>query len=141
MPSTAICWTRPHAALAAAMIFLTACAGVVSDAPPSACPPVVDYGRAEQRQVAEEIEALPEGAVIIEWLADLAVLRNQVRACLDNIRFGHFMYSKEFRGHSLSGRKRLRLTKDYCSLICSHYLEADVEKIELMRWIPPPSRT
>jgi hypothetical protein len=63
------------------MIFLTACAGVSSDAPPSACPPVVDYSRAEQARVAEEVEALPEGAMIVSWLADYAVLRSQLRAC------------------------------------------------------------
>ena len=63
------------------MIFLTACAGVSSDAPPSACPPVVDYSRAEQARVAEEVDALPEGTLIVSWLADYAVLRDQARAC------------------------------------------------------------
>ncbi|MCC6006716.1 MAG: hypothetical protein JJU40_03465 [Rhodobacteraceae bacterium] len=81
MPSTARCWTRPPAALAAATIFLTACAGVTSDPPRSACPPVVDYSRAEQARVAEEVAALPEGALIAGWLADYAVLRDQARAC------------------------------------------------------------
>ena len=63
------------------MIFLNACAGVGSDAPPGACPPVVDYSRGEQVRVAEELAALPEGAVIGEWLADYAVMRDQARAC------------------------------------------------------------
>ena len=63
------------------MIFLTACAGVSSDTVPSACPPVVEYSRAEQVRVAAELAALPEGAAIAEWLADYAVLRDQVRAC------------------------------------------------------------
>jgi hypothetical protein len=44
--------------------------GVGSEVPPSACPPVVDYSADEQRQVVEEIEALPDGAVIIDWLAN-----------------------------------------------------------------------
>ena len=81
MPSNARCWMRPPAALAAAMIFLTACAGVGFDTPPSACPPVVEYSRAEQARVATELAALPEETLISEWLADYAVLRDQARAC------------------------------------------------------------
>ena len=81
MPFNARCWTRPVAVLAAATIFLSACAVVGSDAPSGACPPMVVYGRAEQAQVAEEVAVLPEGAAIVEWLADYAVLRDQVRAC------------------------------------------------------------
>jgi hypothetical protein len=42
---------------------------------------VVVYSRAEQAQVAEEVAALPEGAVIGGWLADYEVLREQARAC------------------------------------------------------------
>uniref|UniRef100_UPI00356890C4 hypothetical protein n=1 Tax=Roseovarius sp. TaxID=1486281 RepID=UPI00356890C4 len=57
------------------------CAGVSSDARPSACPPVVAYSPAEQARVAEEVAALPERAAIIGWLADYAVLRDQARAC------------------------------------------------------------
>ena len=81
MPSTARCWTPPRAALAAATIFLTGCAGVSSDAPLSACPPVVEYSRAEQARVAQEVAALPEGALIETWLKDYAVLRDQARVC------------------------------------------------------------
>ena len=55
--------------------------GVGSDAPPGACPPVVEYSQAEQARVAEEVAALPEGALILGWLADYAVLREQARAC------------------------------------------------------------
>ena len=82
MPSTARCWTQPPAALAAATIFLNACAGVSSDTPPSACPPVVEYSHAEQLRVAEEVAALPDGSVIASWLADYAVLRDQAWACM-----------------------------------------------------------
>jgi hypothetical protein len=42
---------------------------------------VVEYSRAEQARVTEEVAALPEDAVIAEWLADYAVLRAQARAC------------------------------------------------------------
>jgi hypothetical protein len=65
----------------AATIFLSACAMVGSDAPPSACPPVVNYSRPQQARVADEVAKLPEGALIIGWLADYAVLREQARAC------------------------------------------------------------
>ena len=63
------------------MIFLTACSKGSFDTSPSACPPVVDYTPAEQSRVAQEVAALPEGAVVPEWLADYAVLRAQVRVC------------------------------------------------------------
>ena len=63
------------------MTFLIACAKVVSETPNSACPPVVKYSRAEQAKVAEEITALPEGALIVGWMADYAVLRDQARRC------------------------------------------------------------
>jgi hypothetical protein len=42
---------------------------------------VVDYSRAEQGRLAEEVAALPQEARIVDWLADYAVLREQARAC------------------------------------------------------------
>ncbi|MCL7465518.1 hypothetical protein MXB90_10710 [Phaeovulum sp. NW3] len=81
MPSNARCLTPPAAVLVIAMIFLTGCARVGSEATPSACPPIVEYSRAEQVQVADEVAALPEGARIIDWLADYSALRDQARAC------------------------------------------------------------
>ncbi|MCC5993824.1 MAG: hypothetical protein JJT99_15025 [Rhodobacteraceae bacterium] len=81
MQFNARCSTRPQTGLAAAMIFLTACAGGSFDTAPSACPPVVEYSRAEQARLAAELAELPEGAEITEWLADYAVLREQTRAC------------------------------------------------------------
>jgi hypothetical protein len=42
---------------------------------------VVEYNRAEQARVAEEVAALPEFSLIVGWLADYAVLRDQARAC------------------------------------------------------------
>jgi len=81
MPFTAGCWTRPPAALAAATHFLTACAGVSSDVPPGVCPPEVEYSGAEQAHIVEKVAALPEHPEIVGWLADYAVLRNQVPAC------------------------------------------------------------
>jgi hypothetical protein len=75
------CWRLQPGVLAAAMTFLTGCGAVGSDVPLNACPPVVKYSRAEQTRIAQEVAALPEGAIIPEWLADYAVLREQARAC------------------------------------------------------------
>ncbi|WP_317889616.1 hypothetical protein [Roseicitreum antarcticum] len=52
-----------------------------SDGLHGACTPVVEYPRAEQARVADEVAALPDGAVIVQWMADYAVLREQARAC------------------------------------------------------------
>jgi len=51
------------------------------DAPSGVCPPVVEYSPAEQARAAEEVTALPDGAVIVGWLAGYAVMRDQVRGC------------------------------------------------------------
>jgi hypothetical protein len=45
------------------------------------CPPIVEYSVADQFRAAAEIEALPEGAVMIEMMSDYAVVRDQARAC------------------------------------------------------------
>jgi hypothetical protein len=42
------------------------------------------YSRAEQLRLAEEVAALPEGALIVGWIADYAVLREQARMCNGN---------------------------------------------------------
>ena len=81
MPFNVRCWTRPQIALVIVTILLSACAKAGFDTASSACPPVVEYSQAEQAQVADEMAALPEGAVIVGWFADYAVLREQVRAC------------------------------------------------------------
>jgi hypothetical protein len=65
----------------AATILLSACAMVGSETPPSACPPVVDYSRPQQARLADEVAKLPEDALIIDWLSDYAVLRDQAKAC------------------------------------------------------------
>lgn len=44
------------------------------------CPPVVEYSRAFQSRVAEELDLLPEGSAIAEMLSDYAVMREQVLA-------------------------------------------------------------
>lgn len=75
------CWTLPAAALATVTIFLSGCERVDSEGATPACPPVVKYSRAEQARVANEVAALSEGAMIIDWLSDYAVMRDQVRVC------------------------------------------------------------
>lgn len=61
-------------------LWLTGCAMDGSDTR-APCPPVVDYTAADQARAADEVEALPEGAVIVRMLGDYAVLRDQARAC------------------------------------------------------------
>ena len=79
MPSTDRCSTQPLAALMIAFLWLTGC-GMGSDTR-APCPPVVDYTAAEQARAGDEVEALPEGAVIVRMLSDYTVLRDQARAC------------------------------------------------------------
>jgi len=45
------------------------------------CPPVVEYSVTDQARAAAEVEALPEGAMVVRMLSDYAVLRDQARAC------------------------------------------------------------
>ena len=42
---------------------------------------MVEYSRAELIDVANEVAELPEEALLLDWLADYAVIRNQARAC------------------------------------------------------------
>ena len=62
------------------MLLLTGCAMGGSDTR-APCPPVVEYTSAEQARAADEVGALPEGAVIVRMLSDYAVLRDQAWAC------------------------------------------------------------
>lgn len=80
MQSNARCWKPPAAVPLIAMLWLSACAMGGSDAR-TPCPPVVEYSAADQTRAATEIEALPEGAVMIQMMSDYAVLRDQARAC------------------------------------------------------------
>lgn len=82
MTYNAECWKRRLAVLVIGTSWLTGCATAGFEAGGlAACPPVVVYSRAEQARVAEEVAALPEGAVVVGWLADYALLRDQARAC------------------------------------------------------------
>jgi len=65
------------------MISLNACAMGGSEGGGGACPPVVEYSRAEQQRAAREIDTLSEGAILTGILSDYAVLREQAHRCLD----------------------------------------------------------
>lgn len=80
MPSNARCWKPQHVVPLIVMLSLSARAMGGSEGQ-GVCPPVVEYGSAEQAQVADEVAALPGDARIAIWLADYAVLRDQARAC------------------------------------------------------------
>ena len=81
MKSNAKCWKRPAVDLVIGMSCLSACATVSSDSAIGGCPPIVNYSRAEQIVAADEIEALHEDAILIVWLADYSVLREQLQSC------------------------------------------------------------
>lgn len=81
MPFNDRCWRRLRSGLVIGTLFSSGCAGVGFEAPTSACPPVVAYSPAEQARVAEEVATLPKGALMVDWLTDYAVLRDQARAC------------------------------------------------------------
>ena len=62
------------------MLWLSACAMAGSDTR-APCPPVVAYTIADQVRAADEVDALPEGAMVVRMLSDYGVLRDQSRAC------------------------------------------------------------
>ena len=80
MPSTAGCATHPTAALLIAMLWLTGCRMGASETRPP-CPPFVDYTAAVQARSGDEVEVLPESAVVIRMSSDYAEPRDQARSC------------------------------------------------------------
>ena len=65
-----------------AMSWLTGCAMAGFEANGlAACPPVVEYSRAEQVQAAAELALLPKNAVIVGMMSDYTVMREQARVC------------------------------------------------------------
>lgn len=81
MTFNARCWTPPPAALLIAMLWLGACAMGGSDRPTIVCPPVVEYSATDQALAADEVDALPKRAMVVQMLSDYAVLRDQARVC------------------------------------------------------------
>ena len=80
MKSNVRCWTPPAAAPLIAMLWLSGCAMVSSDAS-TVCSPIVDYDRTDQASAAIEVEPLSETSMVVRMLSDHAVLREQARAC------------------------------------------------------------
>lgn len=80
MSSTARCSMPPPAALMFVTPWLSGCAMGGSDIGPP-CPRVVEYSAVEQGRAADEVKALPEGAVMVRMPGDYAVPRDQARAC------------------------------------------------------------
>jgi len=68
--------TQPRATLPTATILLTVYAGVTS------AHPWWSKAGPSRRASTRRITALPEGALIVTWLADYAVLRDQAQACV-----------------------------------------------------------
>ena len=63
MKSNARRWTPPAATPLITMLWLSACAAEGSDRLRHVGPPVVEYTNADQARAAEEVNALPEGAI------------------------------------------------------------------------------
>lgn len=80
MEINARCSMPPGAAQLIAMLWLSGCATVSSDAL-APCPPVVDYSSTDQESAAAEVETPSEGSMVVRMLSDYAVLREQARAC------------------------------------------------------------
>ena len=81
MKSSAECSKPRLAALMIVTSLLSACATVSSERITGVCPPVVEYEEEFQLRAAEEVQALPEGSVIVEMLRDYAVMREQAQGC------------------------------------------------------------
>ncbi len=82
MKPNAGCLRLQLAVLVIVTSWLTGCGTVSSDSVMGVCPPVVEYSQAEQTQAADEIAPLPQNAVIIGWLSDYSVMRDQARNCV-----------------------------------------------------------
>lgn len=59
------------------MVLLSGCVAAVSDA----CPTIFDYSQEVQDQVADELQALPEGSALSVMIGHYGVVRNEIRAC------------------------------------------------------------
>jgi len=82
MTYNAECWKRRLAVLVIATSWLTGCATVGFDRDGvAACPPELEYSAADQDRAADELEDLPERAVVVRMLSGYAVMRDQTRAC------------------------------------------------------------
>ncbi len=81
METSAGCSRLGLAGLIIVASLLNACATESSESVVGICPPVLENSASEQARVASDLEALPDDAVLINWLADYSVLREQARSC------------------------------------------------------------
>ena len=79
------CWRRRLAVLVIGSSWLTGCVKADFETRSlAACPPVVEYSGEFQVRAAEELEMLPDGAAVVEMMADYAAMRDQARVCISN---------------------------------------------------------
>ena len=85
MELNAGCWRRWLAVLVIGASWLTGCVKADFETRSlAACPPVVEYSGEFQVRAAEELEMLPDGAAVVEMMADYAAMRDQARVCISN---------------------------------------------------------
>lgn len=60
--------------------FLSGCATANSDLT-RACPPIKNYSKAVQKQMADELDTLPADSMLVAAMQDYALLREQIKAC------------------------------------------------------------
>jgi hypothetical protein len=82
MKLNAECSTLRLVGLVIVMSLSSACATVSSEWVVGVCPPVVEYSQAEQTLAADEIATLPQNAVLLGWLSDYSVMRDQAQSCV-----------------------------------------------------------
>ncbi len=60
-----------------ASLFLTACSPTIT----SVCPPIEVYSKEFNKELAAEIEALPDNSLIPRVVSDYISLRDQIKTC------------------------------------------------------------
>lgn len=64
------------AVIAVLMILLTGCG-----ATNSSCPPLIEYTEAQQKGLADELQALPQDSVIPDFIIGYSIQRDNLRLC------------------------------------------------------------
>lgn len=60
-------------------VSLTGCATAASD---PVCPDLYEYSPEDQKRLADEFEAMPDGSITRRVITDYGVIRAQIRECL-----------------------------------------------------------
>lgn len=58
-------------------LFLTACSPTITNI----CPPIQEYSKEFNKELAAEIEALPDNSLIPRVVSDYISLRDQIKTC------------------------------------------------------------